>query len=170
MSAYATDASCPSATTPLKSREIVDVSGLVVAPGFIDLHSHAQNLPGHRLQALDGVTTTLELEAGALPVADYYEAATAEGRPLNFGYSAGWVHARMSVLDDVADADPLHDPTDRLGMSTFEKFQDGPRWRYAADDSEVDRILTLVREADRSRRDRRRRAGRLRTRIHTIRT
>ena len=129
-----------------KSRELVDVSGLVVAPGFIDMHSHAQNLPGHRLQALDGVTTTLELEAGALPVADYYEAATAEGRPLNFGYSAGWVHARMSVLDGVDDADPLHDPTDRLGMSTFEKFQDGPRWRDAADVSEVERILTLVRD------------------------
>lgn len=130
----------------IEAGEVVDVTGLIVAPGFIDLHSHAQNLPGHRMQALDGVTTTLELEAGALPIADYYAAAVAEGRPLNFGYSAGWIHSRMSVLDGVADADPLHDSADRLGMSTFEKFQDGPRWREAADDSEIHEILARVRE------------------------
>lgn len=133
-------------TDSVEAAQVVDVTGHVVAPGFIDLHSHAQNLPGHRLQALDGVTTTLELEAGALPIADYYAAAVSEGRPLNFGYSAGWVHARMSVLDGAPDADPLHDPGDRLGMSTFEKFQDGPRWREAADTSEIDDILARVRE------------------------
>src|SRR5438270_11398904 len=42
----------------------VDARGLVVAPGFVDLHSHAQSLPGRRLQACDGVTTALDLEAG----------------------------------------------------------------------------------------------------------
>lgn len=130
----------------ITANRVVNVSGLVVAPGFIDLHSHAQNFPGHRLQALDGVTTSLELEAGALPVADYYAAASAEGRPLNFGYSAGWIHARMSVLDQVPDADPLHDPDDRLGMSTFEKFQDCPRWRHAADDVQVNEILDRLRQ------------------------
>jgi dihydroorotase-like cyclic amidohydrolase len=46
----------------------VDVRGLVVAPGFVDLHSHAQTLPGRRLQACDGVTTALDLEAGRSPV------------------------------------------------------------------------------------------------------
>jgi N-acyl-D-glutamate deacylase len=39
---------------PLAGREVVDASGLVVAPGFIDLHSHAQTLAGHRMQAFDG--------------------------------------------------------------------------------------------------------------------
>ena len=46
----------------------IDVGGLVVAPGFVDLHSHAQTLPGRRLQACDGVTTALDLEAGRAPV------------------------------------------------------------------------------------------------------
>ncbi len=48
----------------LDGRSVVDVSGLVVAPGFIDLHSHAQTLAGRRLQAFDGVTAALDLEAG----------------------------------------------------------------------------------------------------------
>ena len=57
-----------------------DVSGLVVAPGFIDLHSHAQTLPGRRLQACDGVTTALELEAGRAPVDRAYRAKRSEVR------------------------------------------------------------------------------------------
>ena len=52
----------------LEGATTVDVGGLVVAPGFVDLHSHAQTLPGRRLQACDGVTTALDLEAGRAPV------------------------------------------------------------------------------------------------------
>ena len=36
------------------ARQTIDCTGLVVSPGFIDLHSHAQSLMGARLQALDG--------------------------------------------------------------------------------------------------------------------
>ncbi|MCW6004994.1 amidohydrolase family protein, partial [Micromonospora sp. CPCC 205371] len=86
---------------PPPATTVVDASGLVLAPGFVDLHSHPQDLVGHRLQALDGVTTALELEAGALPVAERYGNAAAEGRPLNYGYSAGWALARLQLLDGV---------------------------------------------------------------------
>ena len=50
----------------------LDVAGQVVTAGFIDLHSHAHDLGGQRLQAMDGVTTALELEAGISPVAVAY--------------------------------------------------------------------------------------------------
>ena len=50
----------------------VDVSGQVVTAGFVDLHSHVNDVGGLRLQALDGVTTALELEAGVTPVAEAY--------------------------------------------------------------------------------------------------
>jgi N-acyl-D-aspartate/D-glutamate deacylase len=48
----------------LAGRKILEASGAIVAPGFIDLHSHAvPQLLGARVQAHDGVTTALELEA-----------------------------------------------------------------------------------------------------------
>jgi N-acyl-D-glutamate deacylase len=55
-------------TTALKGQVVVDATGLVVAPGFIDWHSHGQSTLADRMQAFDGVTTTLELEAGMLPI------------------------------------------------------------------------------------------------------
>ena len=74
----------------LVGSSILDVSGLVVGPGFVDLHSHVHSVAGHRLQALDGVTTALDLEAGVMPVARGYAEAALEGRPLNYGFSASW--------------------------------------------------------------------------------
>ncbi|GAA0592568.1 amidohydrolase family protein [Kribbella sandramycini] len=79
------------------ARKVIDATGLVVAPGFIDLHSHAQSLLGARLQALDGVTTALDLEAGRWPVGPAIRAAEDQGRPINFGFSAGWAHARATI-------------------------------------------------------------------------
>lgn len=77
---------------------VIDVSGRVVGPGFVDLHSHVNSIAGQRLQAMDGVTTALELEAGLLPVERAYTKAAEEGRPLNYGFSASWGLARAEVL------------------------------------------------------------------------
>src|ERR1035438_5971822 len=59
--------------TALKGKTVVDVKGLVVAPGFIDLHSHGQTPENYRYKARDGVTTALELEVGAYPVAAWLD-------------------------------------------------------------------------------------------------
>ncbi len=48
----------------LQGREVVDASGMVVAPGFIDPHAHGQTNRANEFQAHDGVTTALELESG----------------------------------------------------------------------------------------------------------
>src|SRR5437016_1632165 len=49
----------------IKGKKVINAQGLVVAPGFIDLHQHGQDLSSERVKALDGVTTALELEIGA---------------------------------------------------------------------------------------------------------
>ena len=84
---------------PLRGRIEIDASGLVAAPGFIDLHSHGQTPENYRYKAMDGVTTALELEVGVSPVGDWYKAR--EGRSLvHFGASAGHIPARMAVMKD----------------------------------------------------------------------
>lgn len=88
-----------SAGAPVDARTTVDAAGLVLAPGFIDLHSHAQTQTGLRLQSLDGVTTALDLEAGALALRRTNARAGDEGRPINFGFSASWALARMHLCD-----------------------------------------------------------------------
>jgi N-acyl-D-aspartate/D-glutamate deacylase len=120
-------------------REEADVAGQVVTAGFVDLHSHAHDLGSARLRVADGVTTALELEAGATPVAAAYAAAAAVGRPLNYGFAASWALARMNVLAGVT-AD------DGSVAALFANLAD-PRWQRSAAPAEVDRILGLL-EAD----------------------
>ena len=86
-------------TEPLRGRATIDARGLVVAPGFIDLHAHGQDDENYALRARDGVTTALELEIGAGDVGRFY--AAREGKaPVNFGASVGHVPVRMAVMGD----------------------------------------------------------------------
>ncbi|GAA3659029.1 amidohydrolase family protein [Microbacterium marinilacus] len=95
-------------TTPPADATVVDVAGKIVGPGFIDLHSHVHSIAGQRLQAMDGVTTALDLEMGLSPVEKAYADAAAQGRPLHYGFSASWLLARAVVLSGrTADADPF---------------------------------------------------------------
>src|SRR5262245_36420315 len=83
----------------LQGKQVVDVSGLVVAPGFIDLHSHGQTDENYRYKAADGVTTALEMEVGVSPVAAWYQER--EGKALiNFGATVGHIPVRMTALHD----------------------------------------------------------------------
>jgi N-acyl-D-aspartate/D-glutamate deacylase len=83
----------------LSGREVIDARGLVVAPGFIDLHQHGQNEENYRAKTMDGVTTALELEVGTGDVDRWY--AEREGKTLvNFGVSIGHLAARMAVMRD----------------------------------------------------------------------
>jgi N-acyl-D-aspartate/D-glutamate deacylase len=81
----------------LSGRRVIHASGLVLAPGFIDLHQHAQNLESQRVKALDGVTTALEMEIGVPDVAQFLKAK--EGHSLiHYGTSASHAAARSQVL------------------------------------------------------------------------
>ena len=83
----------------LEGRTVLDVSGLVVAPGFIDLHAHGQDDENHRYQAMDGVTTALELEVGAGDIDAWY-AAREGNRRIHSGVSVGHVPVRRIALGD----------------------------------------------------------------------
>jgi hypothetical protein len=87
-----------SATAVPAARDTVNARGLVVAPGFIDLHSHGQDAVNYNYLARDGVTTALELEVGTYPVAPWY--AKRQGKSLiNYGTAVGHLGARRAMLD-----------------------------------------------------------------------
>src|SRR4051794_15437098 len=49
-------------TNAITGCDTIRAAGLVVAPGFIDLHQHAQGSVAYTVQARAGVTSTFELE------------------------------------------------------------------------------------------------------------
>ena len=124
-------------TVPVLSPEatVVDVAGLVVGPGFVDLHSHVHSISGQRLQAFDGVTTTLDLEAGLMPIEKAYADAAAAGRVLNYGFSASWADARGQVLSGVTPTATFDASTDLLG---------DPEWQRTSSPAELAAWLELL--------------------------
>jgi N-acyl-D-aspartate/D-glutamate deacylase len=81
----------------LNGRHVVHAAGLVVAPGFIDLHQHGQDLASQRVKALDGVTTALEMEIGAPDVTQFLESKKGQSL-IHYGTTASHAAARSLIF------------------------------------------------------------------------
>lgn len=122
--------------TPLKGKLEIDAKGKVLGPGFVDLHSHAINVPSFWMQAFDGVTTSLELEAGAYPIKKAYDYAKSLNLPLNYGYSASWVSARMAVADNATNFDGSFE----TAKTNFGK----PNWSKLLSPEQSAQVVSLI--------------------------
>ncbi|MCL5779110.1 amidohydrolase family protein [Limibaculum sp. FT325] len=121
---------------PLQGDVVIDARGHVVAPGFIDLHAHGQNIGDYRMQVMQGVTTALELESGLLPVGDWYDAQATKNLPVNYGAAAGWTHSRIATF---SDTDPL------ATAAYFQDAQGRTDWKMdIASPEQTERILSMV--------------------------
>jgi len=88
--------------TALRGTTVLDASGLVVAPGFIDLHAHGQTDENYRIFAQDGVTTALEMEVGTVDVPVWYRERNGKAL-INYGATISHVQSRMRVLGDPSE-------------------------------------------------------------------
>src|SRR5687767_9741352 len=101
----------------LTGRTVIDAKGLVVSPGFIDLHQHGQNDENYRFKVMDGVTTALELEVGTGDVDRWYAEREGKAR-INYGVSIGHLAARMAAMGDLAEFLPTGHAAKRAATDT----------------------------------------------------
>ena len=123
-------------TDSISGRETIDATGHVVAPGFIDIHAHGQNIGDYRMQAMQGVTTMLELESGVLPVADWYDDQAEKRLPINYGTSSAWTYARIATF---TETEP------EATVAYFQNVQGRADWKMEiATPAQLENILALV--------------------------
>lgn len=84
---------------PITGSETIEAEGLVVAPGFLDMHDHNTAIPfGQKLALRDGVTTPMELELGVYPVDEWYAALEGKSQA-NYGVSVGTAPVRETLFN-----------------------------------------------------------------------
>ncbi len=102
----------------LEGTVVIDARSLVVAPGFIDLHTHSPTPLGQHYQVRDGVTTALELEAGAFPV-DEFGALVREQALINYGASVSYGSIRLAVKLGIGRSHLLTGSSRLLGLRGY---------------------------------------------------
>ena len=80
-------------TRSLSGKHTIDASGLVVSPGFIDLHVHGVTNVEQEYQVRDGVTSALELEWG-VPMLEAWYKSRSSNALINYGASVNWAFCR----------------------------------------------------------------------------
>lgn len=101
----------------LNGRYSIDASGLVVSPGFIDIHTHGQTPENYEIQVQDGVTTSLEPELGTSDVDGWYRERESQS-PVNYGVSIGHLPVRIDVMGDPGGLLPVGDAAHRAASES----------------------------------------------------
>jgi len=125
-------------TEPLQGKRIIDAGGLVVSPGFIELHQHGFDEASYRTLAQDGVTTALELEVGVPDIQRFVDVNSGKAL-IHYGASASFLASRLRAWDA-----PI--PPSLFGPEAAVVPKSGPVTNDAATPEQLERVLTGLRE------------------------
>lgn len=109
---------------------VIDVAGQIVAPGFIDIHTHARRgifmVPTAENYVRQGVTTLIEGPDGSspLPLAPFLAKVAALGTSVNFGSFVGQGSIRGDVIGDINRPSTLAE-VDRMRGLVRQGMEDG---------------------------------------------
>jgi hypothetical protein len=127
-------------TEKITGVETIDATAHVVAPGFIDGHSHVVDAPlGQKAALRDGTTTTLDLEVGAYPVDEWYEKLAGRSQT-NHGAVVSVPAARTAVFEPQYKSE-----TGNIVTDLFTGVYIGAAWvTRVATENERERILEII--------------------------
>lgn len=130
---------------PLKGKEVINVGGLVVAPGFIDLHVHGRSNKEQEYQLHDGITTALELEWGVENLKEWYAIRKSKAL-INYGASVCWPFERFKAMDKYKNkVDELLLNTKKGDPKLETLFNTiGPSYTEDLSDQEINRTLENI--------------------------
>jgi dihydroorotase/N-acyl-D-amino-acid deacylase len=138
---------------------VIDATGLVVAPGFIDLHAHLDpllRLPDAQSHVRQGVTTALGNPDGGgdWPLGEYLDSAAALGVGMNVAFLVGHNTVRRTVMG-AANRAPTAGELQRMRSMVAQAMAEGAfglstGLRYTPGAfAETDEVVALAQEAAR---------------------
>jgi len=133
---------------PLKGKQVIDVTGLVVSPGFIDLHVHGRSNKEQEYELHDGRTTSLELEWGIEHIGKWYETRKSKAL-INYGASVCWPFERARAIDKYKkEIEELYNVVSK-GESSFEVVQKfiRPSYTDTLTIAETEKTLTNIKSS-----------------------
>lgn len=133
---------------PLQGKQVIDVSGLVVAPGFIDLHVHGRTNVEQEYQLHDGITTALELEWGIENLEQWYASRKNKAR-IHYGASVSWPYERYKAIDKYASAAAALSEKSARGETSVETLMTAvlPSTREQISSAELEKTLQNIRKS-----------------------
>ena len=138
-----TEKSPRSPTTSSMAKTRSTPPNMVVTAGFIDTHTHSSNKFNIKMSMMDGVTSGMDFEAGALNIAAWYDREAGKW-PMNYGQCASQELARMVVHDGM----DLSEPVDAAGMfdarSEALKDDDIPGWSVTVSNLDQINMITKI--------------------------